>query len=437
MRGVRTPEGDIACDRVVLATGAWARELLRPLGVDVPIALKRIQVAVLRQPAGAPRPNVVCSDAVTNVVVRPDRGALFCAVTYFGDEPLDAADDCDHDASPGYEEAIRRALAERYPALAGAAWQRAWAGPYDYSPDWNPIIGEAPGVAGLHLALAWSGHGFKLSPAVGEVVAAEVLGAEPRIDVTALRPSRFAEGPLLRLAYGPARAPDAVASQKQRFAACSAASLARWWQVGGWSPRRAKGSTASAPSAARAGSGSGGGGGVFWLVVAALLLAGAAVACGRGGGAPRRRCGRRARRGTCRCGRCRRRPTRSRDLRAALPLTDGVAARRPGAAHGRAHLRRRAVGPHAGDPARARPSPRARDVLRRRARHARHGAGAAAYRGDAATSSPTTPTATPTCWRCTCPSACGSCAGRARSSSARPACNRASSGRPTAPPARP
>jgi sarcosine oxidase subunit beta len=203
IRGVRTAEGDIACDRVVLATGAWARELLMPLGVDVPIALKRIQVAVLRQPAGAPRPNVVCSDAVTNVVVRPDRGALFCAVTYFGDEPLEAADDCDHDGSPGYEQAIRRALAERYPALAGAAWQRAWAGPYDYSPDWNPIVGEAPGVAGLHLALAWSGHGFKLSPAVGEVVAAQVVGDEPVIDVRALRPERFAEGELLRLAYGP------------------------------------------------------------------------------------------------------------------------------------------------------------------------------------------------------------------------------------------
>jgi glycine/D-amino acid oxidase-like deaminating enzyme len=203
VRGVRTAQGDIACDRVVLATGAWARDLLEPVGVDVPIALKRIQVAVLRQPAGAPRPSVVCSDAVTSVVVRPDRGALFCAVAYFGDEPLEAADDCDYDASAGYEEAIRRALAERYPALAGAAWQRAWAGPYDYSPDWNPIIGEAPGVDGLHLALAWSGHGFKLSPAVGEVVAAEVLGAEPRIDVTALRPSRFAEGDLLRLAYGP------------------------------------------------------------------------------------------------------------------------------------------------------------------------------------------------------------------------------------------
>ena len=201
--GVRTAEGDIAAGRVVLATGAWGRELLTPVGVDVPIALKRVQVAVLRQPAGAPRPNVVCSDAVSNVVVRPDRGALFCAVAYFGDEPLAAADDCDHDASAGYERAIRRSLRERYPALADAAWERAWAGAYDYSPDWNPIIGEAPGIAGLHLALAWSGHGFKLSPAVGEVVAAEVLGTASPIDVSALRPERFEEGRLLELAYGP------------------------------------------------------------------------------------------------------------------------------------------------------------------------------------------------------------------------------------------
>ncbi len=203
VRGVRTPEGEIACDRVVVATGAWGRELLSPVGVDVPIALKRVQVAVLRQPAGAPRPNVVCSDAVSNVVVRPDRGALFCAVAYFGDEPLANADECDHDASAGYEGAIRHSLGERFPALAGAAWERAWAGVYDYSPDWNPIIGEAPGVAGLHLALAWCGHGFKLSPAVGEVVSAEVLGAAPPIDVSALRLERFAEGRLLPLAYGP------------------------------------------------------------------------------------------------------------------------------------------------------------------------------------------------------------------------------------------
>jgi glycine/D-amino acid oxidase-like deaminating enzyme len=38
---------------------------------------------------------------------------------------------------------------------------------------------------------------------VGEVVAAEVSGRAPPIDVSALRPKRFAEGRLLQLSYGP------------------------------------------------------------------------------------------------------------------------------------------------------------------------------------------------------------------------------------------
>ena len=160
----------------MLATGAWGNELLRPLGAEQPIALRRLQVAVLRQPIGAPLPTAVCSDAVTNVVVRPDRGQQFYAVAYFGDEPLERAGDCDNGISDGYEDVVRRAVSERYPRLGGFELQRGFAGPYDSSPDWNPIIGPCPGIEGLYLALAWCGHGFKLSPAVGEVVAAEVAG---------------------------------------------------------------------------------------------------------------------------------------------------------------------------------------------------------------------------------------------------------------------
>jgi glycine/D-amino acid oxidase-like deaminating enzyme len=203
IRGVETDRGAIHADRVVLATGAWGNELLRPHGAEQPIALRRIQVSILRQPIGGALPIAVCSDAVTNVVVRPDRGQQFYAVAYFGDEPLDCADDCDHGISPGYEEAVRRAVSERYPRLGGFELVRGFAGPYDHTPDWNPIVGPCPGIEGLYLALGWSGHGFKLSPAVGEVVAAEVIGRTPPIDVSELRPERFAEGRLLRLAYGP------------------------------------------------------------------------------------------------------------------------------------------------------------------------------------------------------------------------------------------
>lgn len=201
--GVRTTQGVVLADRVVLAAGAWGPELVRPLGVELPIRLAPIQVAILRQRAGGPRPNVLCSDAVSNVVVRPDRGALVYAVTYVAMPELARADDCDHAVSPDYPEAIESALAERYPALGRLEWVTGWAGPYDVTPDWNPILGWAPGVEGLYLVQGWSGHGFKLSPAVGEVVAAEVLGATPPIDVSELRLERFERGELLRLAYGP------------------------------------------------------------------------------------------------------------------------------------------------------------------------------------------------------------------------------------------
>jgi sarcosine oxidase, subunit beta len=201
--GVESDAGFVPAGRVVLATGAWANDLLEPLGARLPIELRRLQVAILRTAQGGPLPSAVVSDAVTNVVVRPDRGHQFCAVAYAGEDVLERADDCDHGLSEGYLDAVRSRLQARFPRLAEFELVRGFAGPYDVTPDWNPAIGPCPGIEGLYLAVGWSGHGFKLSPAVGEVVAAEVTGRTSPIDVSELRPQRFAEGRLLHLAYGP------------------------------------------------------------------------------------------------------------------------------------------------------------------------------------------------------------------------------------------
>ena len=201
--GLETADSFFPAGQIVLAAGAWANDLLRPLGAEQPIELRRLQVLIGRMPPGGPLPSAVCSDAVTNVVVRPDRGHQFCAVAYAGEDLLERADDCDHGLSGGYEDAVRRGLRARYPRLAAFELVRGFAGPYDITPDWNPIIGPCPGIENLYLAVGWSGHGFKLSPAVGEVVAAEVSGRTPPTDVSELRPERFAEGRLLQLSYGP------------------------------------------------------------------------------------------------------------------------------------------------------------------------------------------------------------------------------------------
>ena len=72
--GVESDAGFVPAGRVVLATGAWANDLLEPLGARLPIELRRLQVAILRTQQGGPLPSAVVSDAVSNVVVRPTVG---------------------------------------------------------------------------------------------------------------------------------------------------------------------------------------------------------------------------------------------------------------------------------------------------------------------------------------------------------------------------
>jgi sarcosine oxidase subunit beta len=88
----------------------------------------------------------------------------------------------------------RGRLAIRYPPGAGAPIVRAWAGLYDMTPDAHPIIG--PVAEGVYAACGFSGHGFMQAPAVGDAVAAELLGEEPLVDLAPYRLARFAGGPV-------------------------------------------------------------------------------------------------------------------------------------------------------------------------------------------------------------------------------------------------
>ena len=202
VRALETDRGPIEADVVVDAAGAWGAEIGRTAGLELPIRLRRVQVAAVRQPAGRPQARLTFSDMVSNLVLRPDRAGIALVVAYQPPEELASRDDCRREVAPGYEESVRRTLRERMPSYAEAEWLGGFAGAYDYTPDWNPIVGWAPELENLYLALGWSGHGFKLAPSVGEVAAAEILGRVPPIDVSALGAERFERGELLRLAYG-------------------------------------------------------------------------------------------------------------------------------------------------------------------------------------------------------------------------------------------
>lgn len=200
--GVDTDAGPLEAGTVVMATGSWSRPLLAEAGVDAPLELRRIQTSVLQLPPGRPGPCTTVSDGISGVVVRPGMGREFWSVAYHTLEHPADRDDCDEAISPGYTEAVRAALTARWPALSDAVPVRGWAGAYDCTPDWHPLLGPAPGLDGLWLAIGWSGHGFKLAPSVGRVVADSILGNRPEVDISELDPGRFGAGRPMPLAYG-------------------------------------------------------------------------------------------------------------------------------------------------------------------------------------------------------------------------------------------
>jgi glycine/D-amino acid oxidase-like deaminating enzyme len=186
---------DVVPDARVTAicAGGWSAEL----APEVPVTLRRIEISV----HGDAPVRAVVSDAVTNVVTRPIASGGAWVVAYGGDVQYARRDDCDGLADPAYERFVRDALRARYPSIADAPRLGGWAGAYDATPDWNPAIGFLDDER--YVVMGMSGHGLKLAPAIAECAAAQIAGREPPIDITPLRPQRFAEGDLLHLAYGP------------------------------------------------------------------------------------------------------------------------------------------------------------------------------------------------------------------------------------------
>jgi sarcosine oxidase len=70
----------------------------------------------------------------------------------------------------------REYLARRFPALAGAPLIRAEVCQYESTPDSNFIVSRHPAASDVWLVGGGSGHGFKMGPALGEIVADAVLG---------------------------------------------------------------------------------------------------------------------------------------------------------------------------------------------------------------------------------------------------------------------
>jgi sarcosine oxidase subunit beta len=184
---VRTEGGPIETDTVVCAAGAWSAEVGAWAGVDLPVTPLRRQILVTEPVPGLDPHTPFTIDFDTTFYFHGEGKGLLLGMS-------------DPDEVPGFEfgrsdawlPRLGEAIERRAPALAEVGISGGWSGLYEMTPDHNALIGRADTVQNLLYATGFSGHGFLMGPAVGEVMRDLYLGEETFVDVSALGAARFA-----------------------------------------------------------------------------------------------------------------------------------------------------------------------------------------------------------------------------------------------------
>ncbi|NMM46416.1 FAD-dependent oxidoreductase [Rhodospirillaceae bacterium KN72] len=202
---VITSEGEITCEHLVFATGNYARENAKRVGLDlpcIPIVHQYWTTEVIpdlkeRKAAGLPEFPIL-RDEDYGAYLREDVGAFqFGPYEFEKDLKLFAVDgvpkDFGADLLPEDFDAVEgqweRAI-ERVPALGEVGIKANTRGPFQMTPDELPLCGPAPGRDGLWLAEGVPG-GILWGGTMGERLSRWILNGDPGIDMSALDPRRF------------------------------------------------------------------------------------------------------------------------------------------------------------------------------------------------------------------------------------------------------
>ncbi|MEH0580331.1 NAD(P)/FAD-dependent oxidoreductase [Streptomyces sp. B21-108] len=198
--GVELDGGEIVdADLVVVASGWWSAKLLADLGIDFPVEAYRSELLIVD--AGEPLPDLpVVSDLVSLQYCRLEGAGQFLVGNSdhadFQKKFVDPDNYSNIAGEAGIEKYAEK-LMHRFPGFPDPSVTHTYAGVYDVPPDWNPVISPVGGVDGLILSAGFAGHGFKISPAVGDLVADLVFegdSTDPDIPASDFRLERFAEG---------------------------------------------------------------------------------------------------------------------------------------------------------------------------------------------------------------------------------------------------
>ncbi len=202
--GVDTSQGRFSSGTVISTQNIWSNDIERWTGIATPVSAERHTVLALEGPEAYTNKMPVYKDLGST-------GMLYCR-SYGGSQmlvsegiagtALASPDNEQGDIPMDYVVEVGAQVAQRFPSFETAGIASSWTGVYDVTPDWNPVLGRLPGMQGLVVGYGFSGHGFKLSPGIGRVLAQEALGLATDVPLAPYALERFRTGHLLTGKYG-------------------------------------------------------------------------------------------------------------------------------------------------------------------------------------------------------------------------------------------
>lgn len=218
IEAVVTPQGAIATRTVVDCVGAWARQFTAAVDLPFPVTPVIEHVVVVERPTESPTESAISHPVIADLVnlccLRSDANQPYTRIgnsdpKYHAQFCLDTADQFQGQLFPDICETLHQKLTHRMPSLISSPVLQTYSGIWGVTPDHQPIIDRLEHVPGLYCAIGFSGHGYKLSPMIGDLMSRFIMGkSDSRLESLKLfRYRRFQENDLVKspLSYSQTR----------------------------------------------------------------------------------------------------------------------------------------------------------------------------------------------------------------------------------------
>ncbi len=215
--GVRTEQGEIHAEHVVIAAGMWSRQIGAGVGINSPLQAAEHYYLITDDIAGIDRNLPLLEDPHNWSYYREEVGGLLIGLFEPDAAPwmIDAIPDnfAFGEIEPDWERMAPhlKAAFARVPSIAEAGIRKFFCGPESFTPDLAPLVGEAPNLRNCWVAAGLNSLGILYGPGIGKTLAHWIVDGRCPVDHTEFNVNRFADGTHNTPAFRRARTPELLA----------------------------------------------------------------------------------------------------------------------------------------------------------------------------------------------------------------------------------